>query len=114
MRFAKPHISRRGAFFFIALFSCLQIILGFSLISGKGDDSAAVLIEQAEFPREQVNQLADAELKFIDLNDYEPAAGGDSSSTIDTEQDDFITKQLIHSLTTLSTSEKFPTNDYAH
>lgn len=39
MRIVTPHVSRRGAFFFIALFSCLQIFLGFFLITGNGHES---------------------------------------------------------------------------
>ncbi len=46
MRINDSNISRRGAFFFIALFSCLQIFLGFFLITGKGHDSAAALAVQ--------------------------------------------------------------------
>ncbi|MCK5384876.1 MAG: hypothetical protein KAJ29_04815 [Alphaproteobacteria bacterium] len=39
MRFANPHPPRRGAFLLIALFSCLQILFGFFLFTGNGQDS---------------------------------------------------------------------------
>ena len=39
MHVSDPHLSRRGAFLLIALFSCLQILFGFFLITGNGQGS---------------------------------------------------------------------------
>ena len=102
MRFADPQISRRGAFLFVALFSCLQITLGFFLINGNGHDS--VLSKGIE------NQAYYAQTEFYDegspyLNAIEPAADkiSDNNNKIDQEEQDIITQKLIESISTLST-----------
>lgn len=106
MRFAEPHISRRGAFVFIALFSCLQITLGFFLINGNGNDSVLsnpMMIQppyaQAEFH----------DMDVFDPNIIEPASGETSEDmsekNLEDEDQDIITQKLIESLSTLSTLE---------
>ena len=67
MRFANPHPPRRGAFFLIALFSCLQIIFGFFLFTGEGHDSVLP-------PRTSV-QVAAMTPAAASLNALQPASG---------------------------------------
>lgn len=64
MRFAQPHNPRRGAFLFIALFSCLQITLGFFLFTGKGQESVL-----------PINMASAAH----EINQIEPAAGNENA-----------------------------------
>jgi len=66
MRIANPHPPRRGAFLLIALFSCLQILFGFFLFSGNGQDS--VLPSRSSI---QVASYYNGSM----FNNIEPAAG---------------------------------------
>jgi len=127
MRFADPLHSRRGAFLFIALFSCLQITIGFFLINGNGRDSvlSSSSIETAQLIRSEIIQgssyIADAQTiinhgnkptinedTFASLaNAIEPASGGEgiennNEAELENEQN-IETKKLIESLSTLST-----------
>ena len=127
MRFADPLHSRRGAFLFIALFSCLQITIGFFLINGNGRDSVLsnASIESARLIRSEIIQgssyIADAQTiishgddakinedAFASLaNAIEPASGGESrknnnEAEFENEQN-IETQKLIESLATLST-----------
>jgi hypothetical protein len=66
MRFANPHPPRRGAFLLIALFSCLQILFGFFLFTGNGQDSA--------LPVRSSIQIASYDDPAL-FNKVEPASG---------------------------------------
>ncbi len=129
MRFANPLHSRRGAFLFIALFSCLQITIGFFLINGNGRDSVLSdkNIRSAQLIRSEIikgkSYIADAktiinhsddvinddatidEEAFAFLaNSIEPANYNESIKNSKSENKyDIETKKLIESLATLST-----------
>tara|TARA_R110001592_G_scaffold29350_10_gene106633 strand:+ start:2029 stop:2364 length:336 start_codon:yes stop_codon:yes gene_type:complete len=105
MRFAEPHHSRRGAFLFVALFSCLQITLGFFLINGNGHDS---VLSDAMIHAPYYAEAEIMDENTFDPNAIEPAAGDydvtENQATQHPEDDpDIITQKLIKSLTTLST-----------
>lgn len=104
MRFAKPHTSRRGAFLFIALFSCLQITLGFFLINGNGNDS---VLSDDIYGAMSLAQSEPETATPLDLNAIEPASGDITDETINqtNDEEDIITKKLIESLSNLSTVE---------
>ncbi len=46
MNSTNSHIPRRSAFVLIALFSCLQILIGLSLIAGEGAADSSHVTEQ--------------------------------------------------------------------
>ena len=106
MRFAEPQISRRGAFIFVALFSCLQITLGFFLINGNGNDSVLSNPIMISSPYAQAEYY---DMDLFDPNIIEPASGDTSTSTsgndLENEDPDIITEKIIESLSTLSTLE---------
>ncbi len=126
MRFADPLHSRRGAFLFIALFSCLQITIGFFLINGNGHDSVLSNgnIESARLIQSELvkgkSYISDAKTIMVDINNdiikeseiasmvsaIEPASGiidEDKDENDNKNEQDIITDELIKSLTSLST-----------
>jgi|GEM_PF-2949318 len=77
MRFENPHPPRRGAFVLIALFSCLQILFGFFLFTGNGQDSALPARNSSQIASYQVASYKDAS----GLNAVEPASGYEPQKT---------------------------------
>ncbi len=76
MRFANPHPPRRGAFLLIALFSCLQILFGFFLFTGNGQDS--VLSSRKSIQIASYDTPIDIASK---LNAIKPALGYEPQAT---------------------------------
>ncbi len=110
MRFAEPQISRRGAFLIVALFSCLQITLGFFLINGNGHDS--VLSAQIDTPTTyaQASSIDEMEQFALGVSSIEPAVGSPTDASLSDapsqeEDQDIINQKLIEALTTLSTQD---------
>ena len=110
MRIAEPQISRRGAFLFVALFSCLQITLGFFLINGNGHDS--VLSAQIDTPTTfaEAPTIDEMEQFTLGVSSIEPAAGFPTDASLSDalpqeEDQDIINQKLIEALTTLSTKD---------
>lgn len=108
MRFAEPQISRRGAFLIVALFSCLQITLGFFLINGNGHDS--VLSAQIDTPTTfaEAPTIDEMEQFALGVSSIEPAAGSPTDASLSDaspQEEDIINQKLIEALTTLSTKD---------
>ena len=75
MRFAHPYPPRRGAFFLIALFSCLQILFGFFLFTGNGQDSVLPVRPSMQIAAYERYDSYDFHDLVFDMSKIEPAAG---------------------------------------
>lgn len=75
MHVTDPHIWRGGAYVFIALFSCLQILFGFFLITEDGPKPAVPVVKMALYNDTfDIADNTDDDIA-IQLNKIMPAAG---------------------------------------